>query len=210
MIFTIGFSEVEGIHTVNPDFDFSNISCKDSWLLVSAMKQREKWERDTPFSPTFELKGIVPTSIQHEQIYNFLYDGGIVISSLVDPDMPIITTAYCNEIPSAANTGIEIKDDDGCTIEYEYYPYNWLIKDLKNLPKQAYDLQTLQEKYTSYQNVEVITSAESIIFTIGDNLGKIIFTSQLNDSAKFKHINEFKNVCNNFVSREVESNVTSR
>jgi hypothetical protein len=101
VIFTIGFNQIPCTTSITLDYDFSRVDPSNAFIFIDvAAPNREQWRRMTPFAPTFELLGILPTQKQCQDIYQFLQQGGVVISSMVNPDRPIVTAAYSEEVPS--------------------------------------------------------------------------------------------------------------
>ncbi|RDW15223.1 hypothetical protein CWR48_19545 [Oceanobacillus arenosus] len=204
MIVTIGFNKIKSVFDANPKFDFSTLSSNDTIFVLAEGSEREKWERNSYFSPTFEFKGILPTNYQKEQIYHYLKDGGTVITSLVDPEKIISTTICKEEITRQSLNDLNIVTDESI-IDIEYSPYNWLIHDLKDLPKLA---SSFPNRCYEQGDAMIEAKPESISFQIG-NQGVIIFTTLLNNATSFTCLKNFQILVDKF-KRESKEYVASR
>ena len=209
MIYTIGFNQIPCTTAITLDYDFSSVDPSNTFLFIDATApDREQWKRMTPFAPTFELLGILPNQKQSEDIYHFLQQGGVVVSSLVNPDRHIVTAAYSQEVPINCREELRVKGD-GCTIEFDYHPYDWLLRDLSGLPTKAYKIYSNEEQDHRLK-ATIHKKIESITFDVGQKGGKVIFSTLLNKgNGNFHHVKDFLNTIYS-LDREEKVDVASR
>ncbi|MDI3311284.1 MAG: hypothetical protein QJR05_07625 [Thermoanaerobacterium sp.] len=194
MIYTVGFLNVEGVYSITSDFVFSkkeNVA-EDIIFINASGPTRENWVRESLISPQFHLEGIIPNKVQSKQIEHFLYKGGTVISSLVNPKKSIKTLAFKDELYFPLRENVKVLDY-GDLLELEYQPYNWLEGVLKEYSEKAY-LITLEKNSLQIQDARVNTAVNSVMFSVGSNHGSLIFTTLMNDVLNFKTKNDFQNV----------------
>jgi hypothetical protein len=206
MIYTIGFDSIPNtkpicLHTK------MNLTIEDVILINCCGARREVWEREHYFSPSFKLAGVLPTPLQALMIRDFLLTGGTVITTIEDPFKAIKTTAYKDEVKEVDD--ILITSGDGCTIEFEYYPYNWLIDPLSQIPYQIYERVRRHSKHED-QNQMTRTKISDLLLKVGDYNGHLIFTSSI-QRWDAQYILNFLNLTRSKTeSKEVEYSVIKR
>lgn len=194
MIYTIGFDTIEGTENITKDTDITSINPTNIIVINANGPYREQWEKVEPFSPSFKFYGILPTCSQKEQIYQFIQNGGTVISSLPDPEQMIETIMFHEEV-QVDDKDIHLQDEeDDSTTKVEYSPFDWLLEELNDLAKTAYNYK--KREYNTERSAYIESTVETIAFFIGDSGGKVIFTKKINNKPiNLKEIHEINEAC---------------
>ncbi|MEC2921435.1 hypothetical protein [Bacillus tropicus] len=206
MIYTIGFDTVEGAEPVTKETNISNINPENIIVVNASGSNREQWEKIKPFPPAFKFKGLLPTCEQKEQIYDFIQNGGTVISTLPDPDEVIETIMLQEEIDSQNKEDFSSKNDDGTTVKCTYSPFDWLLDEMNGLAKTAYNCK--KSEYNRESSVYIESTVETIAFFIGDLGGRVIFTKRLNNNYPI-NMQDLQEITNSCIKKD-ESNVTKK
>lgn len=188
MIYTIGLPEREGMKRLR--VDETTAPSKGDLLLLNAVGDRFIWKSISPGK--FELCHILPTRTQMEWILRLLDAGGNVITSLVNPQEPITTYIFKDELIHFSDCQLELKDD-GFLVEISLFPYAWLSKtEFSSYPLMAYKRYKKCKAgfYTVFE--ENVPSIKGLMnwgyrFETGHQKGKIIFTPLLNKNFFLNH-----------------------
>ncbi|TNO99353.1 hypothetical protein [Bacillus pacificus] len=206
MIYTIGFDTVEGAEPVTKETNISNINPENIIVINASGSNREQWEKVKPFPPAFKFQGLLPTCEQKEQIYDFIQNGGTVISTLPDPDEVIETIMLQEEIDSQNKGDFSSENDDGTTVKCTYSPFDWLLDEMNGLAKTAYNCK--KSEYNRESSVYIESTVETIAFFIGDLGGRVIFTKRLNNNYPI-NMQDLQEITNSCIKKD-ESNVTKK
>ncbi|HWJ77110.1 MAG TPA: hypothetical protein VNR61_03420 [Niallia sp.] len=205
MIYTIGFGTVEGTEPITKETNISHIEPGNIIMINASGSNREQWEKRKFFSPAFTFQGLLPTCAQKEQIYTFIQNGGKVISTLPDPDEVIEIVMFHEEIESQQKEDFSSEEDDGSTVTCTYSPFDWLLDELNDMAKSAYNYK--KSEYNDESSVYMETTVETITFFIGDLDGSVTFTKKLKNkgSINMQHLEEIAKSC----IKKDETNVTA-
>ncbi|WP_445614259.1 hypothetical protein [Geobacillus sp. YF-1] len=93
MIYAIGFPNFQGITSIETDLPVLN---KGDVVVINV---RNRFLFKTGSTPTsYSLKAILPTLSQKEALRQFLWNGGTIITPLIEPCKPVMTTVLKEEL----------------------------------------------------------------------------------------------------------------
>lgn len=211
-LLTVGFPFYSDMDSLMIEVDLTQLGNEETTIFVSAKGvTREVWRRLDPFSPSFKLQGVLPTVCHKAQINTFLEKGGKIISSLVNPADLITGFAFIHELPTFIREEITCLNEEDGLIEYQYSPYNWLPEELQEFAIKSYDLHSsIDTEWEDETSATVTHCRESFIYHLGNNGGKIIFTSLINDGENLRSRKDFEQIGMELLGKGEFDNVVTR
>lgn len=201
MIYAIGFPNFQGIIPIETDLPIFN----KGDVVVINVQNRFLFKTGSTLT-SYSLKAILPNLSQREAIRQFLWNGGTIITSLVEPCKLVTTTVLKEELSCSIRDGfVHVMDETGGLIDLGIMPYDWLVPELDILPIDAYS--KLQKamcdwKKHSLQQSTVLSrdSIEMICYDVGG--GHLVFTPLLNKLTDLSTLRNLLGLMEKYVSKK--------
>ncbi|QQE78405.1 hypothetical protein [Alicyclobacillus sp. SO9] len=186
MLYTIGLAKLSGVQ-MQPWTEECSLK-HDDVLMINESGHRCVWGNMASLN-AMKLQTVLPTAKQVEEIERFLEEGGTLFTSIVDPDVIQTVFATREEVDGFECEALYSTVDEGELVKLLIPPYLWIPKAYASIAAQAYNIfqHTISEKEECVQGsfeYVLIKSVSYLKYSIGENGGKIVFSSILANAMK--------------------------